>query len=222
MIYKLVFTILFCALLTQVRAQTFPNRVTPPIGSGDPMENDDNIQAKFLRQEWSPGIVKFKSGRDIMHVPLIFDVDNNIVYYQQGSTIMEFQDSVSEFVMKVIHDHDSTFQLFRNGYPSLQSNTSATFYEVVVDGNIQLLKCRARSIFMFKDADLDQRKGAKQLWFASLPGGKLVMIKKDVDNIVTQMPEYATQIKQIVDKNKLKLKSDKKLKELFTRLNQPE
>jgi hypothetical protein len=220
--YKVVFTFLFCALLTQARAQSFPNRVTPPIGSGDPMENDDNIQAKFLRQEWSPGIVKFKSGRDIMHVPLIFDVDNNKVYYQESNNIMEFQDSVSEFVMKVIHDHDSTFQLFRNGYPTLQNNSTATFYEVVVDGNIQLLKCRARSIYMFKDAELDQRKAAKELWFAYLPGNKLVLIKKDLDNILKQMPAYATQIQQIVDKNKLKLKSDKKLKELFTKLNQPE
>ncbi|MEP7373554.1 MAG: hypothetical protein ABI675_09225 [Chitinophagaceae bacterium] len=218
------FLIFFLVTLNYSSAQNFPNRVTAPLSSNSAAEEDDDLQAKFIRQEWSPGIVQFKSTRPVMQVPVIFDAENNMLYYLENNTIMEFVDSISGFMMKVVKNNDSTFITFRNAYPSIQSNTGHTFYEVLVDGNIQLLKCRAKSIYRFKEPDiLDKKKPVhKELLFAYLPGGKMTVVKKDIDVLVEKMPEYAQLIKEIEKKHNLKLKNEKKLCELFAYLNKPE
>ena len=209
-------------VISGTSAQDFPNRVTAPLGAPPPNEMDDDIQGKFERQEWSPGIVKFKSSRPVMSVPVIFDADNNQLYYMERNTVMEFVDSVSEFMMKLVKNNDSTYLLFRNGYPPLQSNSAATYYEVMVDGNIQLLKCRAKTIYRFKEPEvLDQRKPQhKELHFAYLPGNKLIIVHKDMDYLIEHMPEFADRLKQVEKKYKLKIKSEKKLRELFVRMNE--
>ena len=126
-------------------------------------------------------------------------------------------------MMKMVRNNDSTFITLRNSYPSLQSNTGQTFYEVLVDGNIQLLKCRAKSIYMFKEPDiLDKKKPAhKELLFPYLPGGKIITVRKDIDVLVEKMPEYPQLIKEIENKHNLKVENGKKLCELFTYLNKP-
>lgn len=218
----LLLTFFFVSSQVSVTGQNFPNRVTAPLSS-PPRENNDDIQSRFMNQEWSPGFVQFKSSRPVMQVPLIFDADNNMLYYQQGGVIMEFVDSIYQFSMQLVRNNDSNFAFFRNSYPNIQSNTGQTFYEVIVDGNIQLLKCRAKTIYMFKEPDILDKKRPlhKELLFAFLPGNKIVVIKKDIGDIVAKMPEYAQRIKEIADKYKLKVRSEGKLRELFFRLNEP-
>ena len=108
------FLIFFLTTLNYAMGQNFPNRVTAPLNGNSAVEEDDDLQAKFIRQEWSPGIVQFKSTRPVMQVPVIFDAENNMLYYLQNNTIMEFVDSISGFMMKMVRNNDSTFITFRN------------------------------------------------------------------------------------------------------------
>lgn len=180
-----------------------------------------NIQEFFTNQTWMPGVVMFKSGRPNMQVPLIFDQHNNMLYYQQGHVIMEFVDTVSAFMMKVPYKSDSIFLHFKAGFPPIQTNTDATFYEVLVDGKFSLLKCKSKSVLLFKDRDIpeEQRENIKQLYFALLPDGKMHLIMMDMDRIKTELPQYATRIAEIQKKEKIKLKNEAKLKQLFVELN---
>lgn len=180
-----------------------------------------DLQKMFLDQQWMPGIVIFKSGRPALSVPLIIDLHNNTLYYLQGAVIMEFVDTISQFLVRVPSKKDSILMKFKCGLPALQSNTPETFYEVLVDGNIKLLKCRAKSILLFKDNALPEEKRAeiRQLYFVELPGNKLVMIPLDADGIKEKLPEYSTAISEVLKKEHLKLKSENKLAELFVHLN---
>ena len=180
-----------------------------------------NLQQLFMDQQWMPGIVSFKSGRSAMAVPLIFDLHNNTLYYRQGQVIMEFVDTVSQFMILVPSGKDSIFMKFKSQLPSIQANSTETFYEVLVDGNIKLLKCKAKTIALFKDKAIteDKKGGVKQLYFAELPGNKLVLIPMDADGIKEKMPEYSTKIAEILKSEHIKLKSENKLAELFVSLN---
>jgi len=106
---------------------------------------------------------------------------------------------------------------FKCQLPAIQTNNSETFYEVLVDGDIKLLKCRAKSILLFKDKNLPEE--IKQLYFAELPGNKLVMIPMDADGIKEKLPDYNTEITAILKKEHIKLKNENKLAELFVHLN---
>ena len=180
-----------------------------------------DLQKMFIEQQWMPGIVSFKSGRPAMSVPVILDLHNNTLYYLQGAVIMEFVDTVDQFLIRVPSKKDSILMKFKTRLPAIQANGPETIYEVLVDGNIKLLKCRAKSIHLFKDKTLpeEKREDVKQLYFAELPGNKLVLIPMDADGIKEKLPEYSTTITEIMKKEHIKLKNENKLAELFVNLN---
>jgi hypothetical protein len=186
-----------------------------------PDEDGTDIQKKFIKQEWTQGVVKFKSGRPEMQVPLIFDVHNDMPYYMQNNVIMEFVDSVSEFSMTVPFRKDSMLMRYKRFYPAIQANTSATFYQVLVEGKIELLKCWSKNILLFKDPETpeEKKKDPEYLYFAYMPGGKIVQIKPDAEVLLKNMQEYDWAIREVMKKEKLKPNNEDKLVELFVLLH---
>jgi hypothetical protein len=180
-----------------------------------------DLQKMFVEQQWMPGIVSFKSGRPSMSVPVILDLHSNTLYYLQGAVIMEFVDTVSQFLIHVPSKKDSILMKFKTQLPTIQANGPETIYEVLVDGKVKLLKCRAKTIHLFKDRSIpeEKREEVKQLYFAELPGNKLVLIPMDADALKERLPDYSTAIGEIMKKEHIKLKNENKLAELFVNLN---
>jgi len=188
-----------------------------------PTEVKDDIQGRFLRQEWTPSIVSFKNSTSSWRVPLLFDIYSNKLYFLENDQIMEFVDPVSEVTMIFTQMEDSIKIKFRAFYPPIDQNPAETFYQVLVDGSYQLLKCKAKSIYMYKEQDVPeaQRRYNKELLYAYFPNKQMILIKKDKDQVLTQIPtEYLEQAKSIIASKKLKLKNEDSLKELFKSLNE--
>ncbi|MGQ0738148.1 MAG: hypothetical protein ACT4OJ_03725 [Bacteroidota bacterium] len=226
--------ILFFAILSFSCNYSISQLVGTGLGSGQttrrmevyswaerPDEDGTDIRKKFIKREWMAANVKFKSGRPDMQVPLIFDMYNDMPYYMQHNVIMEFVDSVSEFSMKVPYKKDSITMRYKRFYPALQANTSATFYQVLVEGKIELLKCWSKSILLFKDPDMpgERKKDPEFLYFAFMPGGKIAQIKPDAETILKNMQEYDWVIREVMKREKLKPKDEEKLIELFVLLH---
>lgn len=182
---------------------------------------DESVRTKFLNQEWTPAMVTFKNGAPAMNVPILFDEFAEKVYYQQGTTTMEFNHPIASITLLLLIKGDSSYVTFRNAYPPIHKNTGETFYEVVVDGKFQLLKCKAKTIGLYKeDVPEDRRKDQiREMMYALLPGGQMIEIKKDKGYLYT-IPQYGTLIKNMAESKKLKLKNEKALKELFQYLNE--
>jgi len=198
------------------------SRVIPMTSLG-PTEIKDDIQGRFLRQEWTPSVVSFKNTSASWRVPALFDVYSNRLYFLENNQIMEFIDTVSEFTMILIQKEDSLNVKFRSFYPAIHQNTPETFYEVLVDGQYQLLKCKAKTIYQFKEQDIPEakRKYNKELYYAYFPNKQMVLIKKDREQVMAEVPsEYSEQVKSIIENKKLKLKNEESLKQLFKLLNE--
>ncbi|MGN6165508.1 MAG: hypothetical protein ACTHOF_13305 [Flavisolibacter sp.] len=193
-----------------------------PFGKLPDEEKVETVQSKFLKQEWSDGIVHFKNRNAAVELPLIFDVYNNHLYFLQGNQIMEFQEPVSEFTLRTVLKKDSVAILFRNNYPDIEKNTAETFYEVLVDGEIQLLKCKAKTILLHKDMDVpeERRDYSKELFYAFYPDNKITQIKADKDYLLQHLPKQAATIRKIIESKKIKIKNESSLIELFRLLNQ--
>lgn len=190
------------------------------MGSLPPTEISDDVQRLFLKQQWAPGTVLLKNNNSTLHFPLLFDVYSNQLYYQKAGLVMEFLEPVQEFSMRILRKNDSVDLLYRRGYPPFQKNTDVTYYEVLVDGPYQLLRCKAKSIYLLKEeVPEEERTYKKEFLFAYLPGGKLVLLKKDKDYLLAQMPEAAAAIEQLSAQHKLKLKNEEQLVRLFQLLN---
>lgn len=186
-----------------------------------PDEDETNLQKRYIDQVWTPGTVKFRSGRPDMQVPLLFDVHNDQLYYLQDSVIMEFVDSVSEVHFITRFNKDSVHLLYRRFFPALQANTPATFYQVLLDAKISLLKCSSKSILLFKDPDIpeEKRKEPAYMYFVHLPGNKIVPVAPDAELLQKKMPEYADKISAILKKEKFKPKDEGRLLQLMIHLN---
>jgi hypothetical protein len=199
------------------------NRMQTYAWSERPDEEARSLQKKFSKQEWTTGVVYFKSGRPFMEVPLLFDVHNDMLYYKQGEVIMEFVDTVSQVSMLIPYKKDSLLMIFRRNYPSIQANTPHTFYQILVEGKITLLKCMSKSILLFKDNDSPEARKDDppgELYFAHMPGNKIVQVWFDAEKTIRNMSEYDWMLRDVMKKNKIKLKDEQRLVELFSLLNQ--
>ena len=187
-----------------------------------PDEDGTDLQKRFLKQEWTEGIVKFRSGRPDIHAPLLFDVFDNTLYFLQDSVVMEFVDSVSEVQFITYFNKDTVQMLYRRFYPAIQANTPATFYKVLVEAKVQLLKCSAKSILLFKEPETPEQHRETPpefLYFASLPNGKIVQVEHNAEKLMNQLPEYREIIREIIQKEKLKVKDEQRMIQLFVHLN---
>lgn len=184
-------------------------------------EKVEDVQQNFLNQAWRMGTVSFTGTAYRMHVPLIFDVYSNKLYFLKDSVIMDFSQPVKEFSIAVAGKQDTFELLYRSAYPVVHKNTAETFYEVLVDGKFQLLRCKAKTIGLYKDREVpeDERDYSKELLYAYLPEGKMILVKTDKEHLLKEMPDYAQTIQAICTAQKLKLKNETQLKELFIALN---
>lgn len=183
-------------------------------------EESEDVQTRFINQQWSDADIAFKTPIQTVNLPLIFDEYNNTPYFLRNGQIMEFSAPVREFTMQVPSKKGNSPVTFRSTYPAIGKNSEETFYQVLSDGNFQLLKCRAKTNGLYKETDtVEEKNFMKEVLYAYLPNKKMVIVKKDKDQIISQMPEYASAIRKIIDSEKLKLKNESALIKLFSLLN---
>ncbi|WP_315820808.1 hypothetical protein [Paraflavitalea speifideaquila] len=111
--------------------------------SGRPvMEFGADIQGTaFYSNDWSPGVVQFRDGKIAKGLPLRYNIYNNKVFFQREEKQLEFTEPVRAFCLGM---DSATAPLFRNGYTPIDKNDAETFYEVLVNGKVQLLKYRQK------------------------------------------------------------------------------
>lgn len=182
----------------------------------------ETFRKKFINQQFSPGTVMFTNSPVRYPAQLIFDEFNNKLYFLKDQNIMEYNNPVKEFTMMLIREGDSTWFTFRSTYPAVNKNTSETFYQVIVDGKYQLLKCTAKTNLLYKDEDLpeERRNPIKEMMYATFPDNTIMEIREGRENLLTQVPNYGDTIKKVVEEHKLKLNKDKQLVKLFELLNE--
>ena len=198
----------------------------PPLTIFGPHTNDvafvgtADIQDQFTSRTWTAGKVKFKNGQQWDNVLLLFDVHSNKLYYLSENTPMEFTFPIDEFVIGLIVSKDTLGLLYRASYPAVNTNNNETFYQVLADGKLQLLKCRAKNVGMYKNTEQPEQKRftEKEQWYV-YADGEMVKIKKDKEDIIKSLPKYAKQIETILDDQKIKLKNEDGLRKLIYELN---
>src|SRR5262245_52237708 len=122
----------------------------------------------------------------------------------------------------LVKNGDSTWYLFRSGYAAVNKNTEETFYQVLIDGNYQLLKCTAKTNLLYKDEELpeEKRNALKVMLYGCMPDNKIAEIKKDKESPVINIPGHTEKIMKVADEHNLKLNKDKALIKLFEYLNE--
>jgi hypothetical protein len=130
---------------------------------------------------------------------------------------MAFADSVKEFEITCQTNGQSRYAYFRNGYPAIDRFNTTSYYQVLADSSFQLLRSYRKELVEVEEINRPKKKVLRDYseYYVYTPAGKMVRIKADAKKIAEALPEYASLINQVVEKNKLKLKQEEDLVKLF-------
>ncbi len=185
-------------------------------------KNLSEIQGSpFLLPDWQWGAVKFRNGKFAKDINLRFNVFKNVLYFQRNDAMLEFVQPVQEFMLGYLKEGDSVALLFRNGYPAADRNTSDTYYEVLVEGKIQLLKQYQKNLITFKPYNQPEKQefSDKERFFIFY-SGQMLQVKKDKESISSALSAQVEKIRLWCEQNKSRLKTEKEIAALISYLNQ--
>lgn len=191
--------------------------------SGKPFleKKDDAIKGSpLLLANWHPGTVIFRNGQQAKDLPLLYNVSKNILYFKRGEGILEFVQPLREFSLRVAKDNDSVNLIFRNGYRSFEKNNQETFYEVLVDGSIQLLKQYTKTLLSYKPYNQpEQQEYTDKVKYFIFRDGKLTLIKRDKEFLIQTFPDLSERIRSWCETNNNSVKSEPQLAALIGSFN---
>lgn len=218
-INKLTFLILLgsCFLTFSVKAQYLHDVNGVPITTS---KYEDVTGSPFLIDSWSPGTVKFTSGvsyKDKLF--LKYNVKDDELYFRgKNEEPLLFVDSVAEFV---IGDPSGANRHFRNGYKSIDGYSNKSFFEVLADGSVQLLKKTKKTILESKayNSPTTERNFVEVNQYYLLKSGKSIPVKKDKKSVLAVLNDKEPALEKYIEDNNLKVKNDSDLSKLVIYYN---
>lgn len=178
----------------------------------------------FYADAWNKGYVLLGNNSISDSISLNFNIYTNEIYFLRDSQVLVL--NVSEPLEGFgIYSEDGDSSLtakFRCGYPSVENNTSKTFYRVLVQNKISLLKQYNRSIMERTDPTGVPEKiftGSETYFVYNAAENKIIAINKNKNSIVTALPAYTQKIESVILEKKLKLKKEEELITLISEIN---
>lgn len=138
----------------------------------------------FLLEGWAKGNVKFTNNSVLKNVALKYDqVMGDLLFKGKNDESYYFNDPVREFSLTYIDNNLEINQKFRNGFPNVKNLTEKSFYEVLVDGKVKLLKRNNKSISEtkeFNSATVVKEVNQNIVYYIAR-GTEIIPLKKSLD-----------------------------------------
>lgn len=177
----------------------------------------------FYNENWDTGYILFADNTIAKNASIRFNIYTNEIWFisNNHALILDTKIPAVQFGIS-IQKEDSIFTVFRNGYPSIDNNSSAAYYKVLATGKITLLKHYNKSIMDGKTSAGVPEKFfiiTESLYLYKESGKKIIPVKKNKNALLQALPEYAEQIELISLKRNLKLKTEDDCIILINELN---
>jgi hypothetical protein len=182
-------------------------------------ENSEVLGSPFLLPKFVKGVIYLLNGKkeenDLLNIDLY---SNKLVYQEDGQTLVVIN-AVKEFVLK---PSDDLTLLFRNGFQAVDKNTAATFYQVLEQGNVSLLKLTRKII---KDKKEFNQAPAKEFdevdtYYLVKNEGAPVKFRKDRSSVIAAIGDPDGKLEAWLRKTGNKCKQDEELKAVVRAVNE--
>lgn len=174
----------------------------------------------FFNDKWLKGEVVFEDGKNIKDIALKYDlVKDQLLFLGKNDDEYYFNNPVKEFSLT----NEANKYLFRNGFPSIKSLNENSYYEVLSDLKVKLLKKNIKSISETKEFNSATvvRNVLDNITYYFFKNGELIPFRKDdIKNIAKLLDaEKSTQIVDFYLKSKLNIKKEDDLKKIVAFYN---
>ena len=183
----------------------------------------ENVEGSAMfSPDWNLANINFQNGKVAKDIPVQFNLYDNQLYFKKDDMILVFVDPVASFQFAYADNGVRRLAHFSNGYPAVQKNTEDTYYQVLVNGPMELLKYVSKTLA--QRAEYGQTsKYEYQSWedlYAYNASTKTIVKIKDKSSLTNAFPAFAKAINDFAAQRNSKLKSEAELVDLFNTLNQ--
>jgi hypothetical protein len=157
----------------------------------------------YLKDAWARGTVKAKhNGKTYELAKMRYDAYKDELEYEENEKAYRFSGEITEFA--------TTDGVFRNGFPVFESLTARSFYQVVYDGKVKLLKrtvARVQTEKLYSSATQTKRF-VKEEFLYLLKNGVFTRLKKDKKALLEALGEKQDELEAFIKDQKLKLSKE--------------
>jgi len=177
----------------------------------------------FMTTEYQTASVTLGENRSVSNVPVKFNIYSNAIMVQKNGEDLRLESFVYVTYNENV-DGQSKAVMFGQGYPPIDNHNEKSIYQILSKGpKVHLLKYYSQKV---EDAptlgDYSRRElvTVQQLYIYT-PGGEIKKIKASKSSVVEALPALSAKIDEVVNANKINLKSETGIAELVEALNKP-
>lgn len=178
----------------------------------------------YLIPNWAEGKVDFVNGKSAT-LQIKYDLikDELLFHGKSDSAAFAFVDQVKgfSFTSSVIEESNILMPVFSSGYPAVDDQTPASFYQVIADGKVKLLKHYKKTIRTekaFNSATSIRSFVLSGIYYVFIDN-QITRIKPGQKTILAALSDNADQLKRYMQSNKIDYKNDAALAKLFSYYN---
>jgi hypothetical protein len=177
----------------------------------------------YLYDDWMPGSVKLANGVT-NNAPMLlrYDVvDDQLFFKDKAGETMAFVVPVKDFTIEAFENDVTVIRHFRSGYNNIEGNTPSSFFEVLSDGKIQLIKKINKVVFETQNigSASKTRSFLDKTKYYLVNNGKALQVKNDKKSLLAALGDKQAQMEDYIKTNKINFKSDTQLGKLVDYYN---
>lgn len=150
----------------------------------------------YLDEAWKPGVLISSKGKAYPNNQVRFDAYGGEVEYQQKEKAYRMNPrELHEF--KILNGVDTL--RFKNGFAAANSNTPETYYQVLYDGSVKLLKqlkITMNESKAYNSATATKTFSRQELYFVNKPDGSLQRIQRNRKSILSAFPDKKSEMEK--------------------------
>ncbi|WP_234736964.1 hypothetical protein [Tellurirhabdus bombi] len=150
----------------------------------------------YLDEAWKPGLLISSKGKAYPNSQVRFDAYGGEVEYQQNEKTFRMNPrELREF--KILSGSDTL--RFKNGFAATNGNTPATYYQVLYDGSVKLLKQLKISMNeskAYNSATTTKTFAKQELYFINKSDGSLRRIQRNRKSVLSAFPDKKSELEK--------------------------
>ena len=189
---------------------------------GELVDYKDVAGNPYLFKDWSDGVIRFTSGRSLNQFKLKFDCARNQLVLQFDGSSFAAESKVREFVMYPKSGKKKDSLIFRKGFPAIDKSSDNTYYQVLFEGKVILLRLFARDIIEEKQivSTSNNKRMEEVERFYFLMDGAMSLLPQDRNDLLKLFPNHKDPLTQFVSERQLKMRSAEDFLEFAKKYNE--
>lgn len=172
-------------------------------------ENYSNLSGNpYLFKDWTEGIVRFTSGRTMNQFKLKFDCFKNMLLLQFEGSSFATESKVQEFVLYPKSKNKDSL-VFRKGFPPTERSSENTYYQVMYQDKVLLLRLFFRNIVEEKQLVTVNGRTSRRLeegeQYYLYQKGEMILLPDNKNLLAEKFPDKKDQIAQFITTQQLKM-----------------